>query len=134
MPGLSGAAIGQVSRSVTHLATAVQWYNQTLGLDHLFTFDRRAFFQCGGTRLMLTQMGEDPDAKSVLYFQVSDIDAQYQALRQRGVAFVNAPHMIHRHGNGMEEWMAFFKDLDGGILAIMSQRSAGQPQESVRVF
>src|ERR1700712_3358145 len=95
MPGLSGAAIGQVSRSVTDLAGAVRWYSQTLGLDHLFTSDRLAFFQCGGVRLMLTQMGENPDAKSILYFQVSDIDSEYHELGQRGVEFVNTPHMIH---------------------------------------
>ena len=28
---------------------------------------------------------------------------------------------VHRHGDGMEEWMAFFKDPDGRTLAIMSQ-------------
>jgi methylmalonyl-CoA/ethylmalonyl-CoA epimerase len=27
----------------------------------------------------------------------------------------------HRHEDGTEEWMAFFKDRDGNILEIMSQ-------------
>jgi hypothetical protein len=31
--------------------------------------------------------------------------------------------MIHRHESGVEEWMAFFEDLDGKILALMSQVS-----------
>jgi hypothetical protein len=35
--------------------------------------------------------------------------------------FQGAPHMIHRHENGVEEWMAFFEDQDGGVLAIMAQ-------------
>jgi hypothetical protein len=35
--------------------------------------------------------------------------------------FVNAPHMIHRHDNGAEEWMAFFKDDEDRPLAIMAQ-------------
>jgi hypothetical protein len=29
--------------------------------------------------------------------------------------------MIHRHDSGVEEWMAFFEDLDGQLLALMSQ-------------
>ena len=29
--------------------------------------------------------------------------------------------ILHRHENGVEEWMAFFDDVDGKPLAIMSQ-------------
>jgi hypothetical protein len=29
--------------------------------------------------------------------------------------------MIHRHESGVEEWMAFFEDVDGKALALMSQ-------------
>jgi hypothetical protein len=29
--------------------------------------------------------------------------------------------MIHRHEDGTDEWMAFFKDNDGRPLAIMAQ-------------
>jgi methylmalonyl-CoA/ethylmalonyl-CoA epimerase len=32
--------------------------------------------------------------------------------------------MIHRHEDGTEEWMAFFKDHDGRPLALMSQAKA----------
>ena len=42
-------------------------------------------------------------------------------LKSRGVKFTHAPHMIHRHADGMEEWMAFFEDPDGRPLAIMAQ-------------
>jgi hypothetical protein len=31
------------------------------------------------------------------------------------------PHMIHRHDDRTEEWMAFFKDNEGRPLGIMSQ-------------
>ena len=44
---------------------------------------------------------------------------------ERGVVFTGAPHMIHRHANGMEEWMAFFQDPDGKLLALMSQVDHG---------
>jgi hypothetical protein len=36
-------------------------------------------------------------------------------------ADVPHPHMIHRHDDGTEEWMAFFKDNDGRPLGVMSQ-------------
>lgn len=43
------------------------------------------------------------------------------AQKERGAEFISAPHMIHRHEDGTEEWMAFFKDPDGRPLAIMAQ-------------
>ena len=61
---------------------------------------------------------------SVLYFRVPDINAAYDELAERGVVFEGAPHMIFRHPDGTEEWMAFFPDPDGHLLAIMSQVNA----------
>jgi hypothetical protein len=37
------------------------------------------------------------------------------------VTFRGAPHLIHCHDSGVEEWMAFFDDLDGQPLALRSQ-------------
>jgi len=115
--------IGQISRHVSDIPRAVEWYKTALGLPHLFTFGDLAFFDCGGTRLYLTSRVEKGSGagQSVIYFQTPDIDASYTQLTERGVVFTGAPHMIHRHANGMEEWMAFFEDLDGQLLALMSQ-------------
>ena len=80
-----------------------------------------AFFDCDGTRLYLSTTDE-PGEPSVLYFRVADINAAYDnAAFARGIEFEGAPHLIHRHENGTEEWMAFFKDPDGHHLALMSQ-------------
>ncbi len=62
---------------------------------------------------------------SILYFRVPDIHTVAAALADRGVAFIDAPHVIHRHQDGTEEWMTFFKDPDGQPLALMSQAKAG---------
>ncbi len=43
-------SVGQVSRSVRDIAEAERWYRDTLGLTHLYTFGKLAFFDCGGTR------------------------------------------------------------------------------------
>jgi hypothetical protein len=45
----------------------------------------------------------------------------HESLKSRGVEFINAPHMIHRHADGTEEWLAMFKDPEGRPLGIMSQ-------------
>jgi DNA-binding CsgD family transcriptional regulator/predicted enzyme related to lactoylglutathione lyase len=113
--------IGQISRTVKDIVEAQQWYGKVLGLPHLYTFDRLAFFDCGGTRLMLTQNGEVSTGESVLYWRVENIVNAYETLKARGAEFISAPHMIHRHPDGTEEWMAFFKDPEGRALAIMSQ-------------
>jgi methylmalonyl-CoA/ethylmalonyl-CoA epimerase len=57
----------------------------------------------------------------VLYLRVADIAVAHDALKQRGAKFTHAPHMIHRHPDGTEEWMAFLVDPDDRPLAIMSQ-------------
>jgi len=44
-----------------------------------------------------------------------------RATAERGVECINVPHMIHRHEDGTEEWMAFFKDPEERPLALMSQ-------------
>lgn len=113
-------AVGQVSRSVADIGEAERWYRDVLGLSHLYTFDKLAFFDCGGTRLMLTEQETLQSAESILYFRVADINAAYAELGRRGAELVSAPHMIHRHGDGTEEWMAFFNDPDDRPLAIMA--------------
>jgi DNA-binding CsgD family transcriptional regulator/predicted enzyme related to lactoylglutathione lyase len=113
--------IGQISRTVKDIAKAEAWYGGVLGLKHLFTFPKLAFFDCGGTRLYLTAEKDEPTTESVLYFRVADIAAAHARLVERGVEFSGAPHMIHRHPDGTEEWMAFFQDPEGRPLALMSQ-------------
>lgn len=118
------ASIGQISRSTSDIERAKHWYGEVLGLKHLYTFGDLAFFDCGGTRLMLTKGDSPPAADSILYFRVPDIRQAHDELKARGVEFSHVPHMIHRHADGTEEWMAFFKDPEDRPLAIMSQAKA----------
>lgn len=116
-------AIGQISRQISDIDRAVKWYGETLGLPHLYTFGDLAFFDCGGTRLFLSasEEGRQAAGESVIYFQVDDINSAYGELRSRGVEFSGAPHMVHRHDDGVEEWFAFFPDPEGNLLALISQ-------------
>ncbi|MBL8299204.1 MAG: VOC family protein [Rhodanobacteraceae bacterium] len=112
-------AIGQISRSVTNVARAEAWYRDTLGLRHLYTFGKLCFFDCGGTRLFLSE-NESTPTETILYFRVEDIHVAQSRLAERGVEFLDAPHRIHQHADGSEEWMTFFKDPEGRPLALMS--------------
>jgi DNA-binding CsgD family transcriptional regulator len=114
-------AIGQISRSVSDIAASEKWYREVLRLPHLYTFGTLAFFDCGGTRLMLAQEKGGAQKESVLYLRVPDIAAAHAGLEKRGVKFTHAPHLIHKHPDGTEEWMGFFVDPDGRPLALMSQ-------------
>jgi len=116
----TSVAVGQVSRSVGDIRLAEAWYRDVLRLPHLFTTGTFAFFDCAGVRLYLFQAEAAPPAESILYFAVPDIRRAHDDLHARGVEFINAPHMVHRHADGTEEWMAFFKDPEGRPLALMS--------------
>jgi len=115
--------IGQIARTVTDIAAARGWYGDVLGLRHLYSFGNLAFYDCGGVRLFLSE-GEGTPSESILYFRVPDIRAAHEAMTARGVVFTHAPHMIHRHDDGTEEWMAFLSDNEGRPLAIMAQAKA----------
>jgi DNA-binding CsgD family transcriptional regulator len=113
-------AIAQIARSVQDIRRSEEWYKNVLGLPHLYTFDKLAFFDCGGTRLMLSQESAAVP-ESILYLRVGDIAGTYELLKSRGVEFINAPHMIHKHADGTEEWLCMFKDTEGRPLGLMAQ-------------
>ena len=119
-PILGTGGFHHVSIKTRDWDKTIEFYRDVLGLPHLYTFGTLAFFDCGGTRLMLSQEG-GASRESILYLRVEDIGASHEAMRMRGVNFTHAPHLIHRHADGTEEWMAFFADPDGRPLALMSQ-------------
>jgi DNA-binding CsgD family transcriptional regulator/catechol 2,3-dioxygenase-like lactoylglutathione lyase family enzyme len=119
-PGLE--SLGQVARSVGDVAVSEKWYREALGLPHLYTFGTLAFFDVGGTRLMLSQEKGGATKESILYLRTADIAAAHATLAARGVKFTHAPHLIYTHADGSEEWLAFFEDPDGRPLALMAQK------------
>jgi DNA-binding CsgD family transcriptional regulator len=117
---LAMGPIAQIARSVQDIKQAEAWYKNILGLPHLYTFGNLAFFDCNGTRLMLSQESAVVP-ESILYMRVGNIGAAYELLKSRGVEFINAPHMVHRHADGTEEWLSMLKDPEGRPLGIMAQ-------------
>jgi methylmalonyl-CoA/ethylmalonyl-CoA epimerase len=58
----------------------------------------------------------------VIYYVVPNIADAYSALTARGVVFEDKPHVVARLEN-VEIWMAFLKDPDGTLLALMCEVS-----------
>ncbi len=117
--------LGQVSLHIRDTDRATRFFEQSLGLRHLYTYGDLVFFDCAGVRLYLQRTTEEKwRPGSILYFRVADIDARYAELLEQGIAFESPPHLIHRHDSGVEEWMAFFSDGEGNTLALMAEVGA----------
>ena len=113
--------IGQIALTVSDLARARDFYQNTLGMKFLFDAGTLAFFQCGQIRLMLgTSEKDKPRGGTILYFKVDDIHATFAALKERGVEFVDTPHLIAKMPDH-DLWMVFLKDPDGNTLGVMCE-------------
>jgi methylmalonyl-CoA/ethylmalonyl-CoA epimerase len=113
--------IGQIALTVTGLDRAIAFYRDSLGMKFLFQVPGLGFFDCAGVRLMLTA-SEKPlqtDGYAV-YFKVPEVRAAYSALVERGVVFEGEPHLVARMPDH-DLWMAFFRDPDRNLLALMSE-------------
>src|SRR5918998_421288 len=119
-PELELTQIGQIAINVRDLERAVAFYRDTLGMRFLFQAPGGlAFFDVGGVRLMLG-VAEKPEFNhpaSILYYKVDDIDAAYLTLKERGVSFIDEPHLIAKLPSH-ELWMTFFRDSEENVLAL----------------
>ena len=115
------ARIGQIAVTVGNLERAVVFYRDTLGMALLFQVPNMAFFDCGGVRLMLS-LAEKPGEvfSSVIYYKVDQIQQAYEVLSSRGVEFEAKPHLIAKMPDH-DLWMAFFRDPDRNLLALMCE-------------
>lgn len=121
--GFSISTVGQVAINVRDLKTATAFYRDTLGLRLLFEVgDKMAFFQCGDVRLMLVvpDKPEFDHPSSIIYYKVNDIQAAHEALVSRSVRFDGAPHRIAQMPTH-DLWMAFLRDTEDNVLALMSE-------------
>lgn len=123
-PGFALGEIGQIALTVSDLDKAVTFYRDALGLKHLFNAPPgMAFFAVGTVRLMLG-FPEKPDSERfgcALYFKVADIESARDGLAARGVGFEVEPHRLARMPDH-ELWMAFFRDPDRNLLALMCEK------------
>lgn len=118
--------VAQVALTVSDIEASTAFYRDILGLKHQFSAPNMAFFDCGNLRLLLglAEGAVPAPAGSVHYFRVSDIDAAYASLAASEVRLEGPPNCEHRTGE-YELWLAFFRDPDGNMLALMEERAAG---------
>ena len=113
--------IGQIALTVRDLARAKNFYQNTLGMSFLFDAGTMAFFQCGAIRLMIGLSEEAvPIGGTILYFRVADIQKVHDVLKEKGVHFVQPPHLVARMPDH-ELWIGFLKDPEGNTLGLMSE-------------
>ena len=91
--------IGQIARTVGSVERSQDWYQNVLGLAHLYTFGELAFFDCGGVRLALMQKNPVSD-ESIVYLRTDNIRAAHERLKSLGVEFISAP----AHGSSACGW------------------------------
>jgi methylmalonyl-CoA/ethylmalonyl-CoA epimerase len=115
--------LAQVAIPVHDLARAKAFYGERLGLAHLFDAPPGlSFFQCGETRLMLSQPeGPETAAASILYYAVPDSAEAQAALSDEGTVFESDAHRIAQVG-GRDIWLAVCRDSEGNLLGLMSEQ------------
>ena len=127
MQTLALSTIGQIALSVRDVERSTAFYRDMLGMRFLFgAGPHLAFFDCDGVRLMVTKPEEKEFERpgSVLYFKVKDIKGAYEGFKERGVEFIDAPHLIAPMPDH-DLWMTFFRDPDGNTLALMGEMPKG---------
>lgn len=128
--GIEG--IQQVALTSTDLDEAQTFYEDGLGLRMIARFvpPGLLFFDVGGVRLSIQQVDAPHSTDAVLYLRVADIDAASIALKERGIQFEREAELVYRDTDGQfgmageEEWMAFFRDPDGHLLAFVCRKKS----------
>ena len=114
--------IGQIAVPVADIERSIAFYRDVLGMRFLFQAPPGlGFFDCGGVRLMLDAPAKQYAGQgSVIYYKVTELQATFEELSAKGVIFEAKPHLIARMPDH-ELWMAFFRDPDKNLLALMSE-------------
>ena len=114
-------SVGQIAITVRDMTRAVAFYRDVVGLPYLFEAGGMAFFDCAGIRVMLSVEERHESAySSIVYYKTDDIEACAAAMRERGAHFESPPRMIAKMPDH-DLWMAFFRDSEGNLLALMSE-------------
>jgi len=115
--------VGQIALPVADPDRSQAFYGELLGLPLLYRYGPLVFFATGNLRLMLSGGEPKPPAPGggCIYFRVADLAAAHADVQSRGVAFEDGPKLIATMPDH-ELWMAFFRDPDGHLLALMHEK------------
>lgn len=115
--------IGQISINVKDINRAYSFYQEKLGFSASLETPTMIFMNCGEITLMLSIPEKEEFAlgSSTIYFEVMDIESYYELYSNNDVKFLDVPHLVADMGSH-ELWMVFFKDTEGNLLALMSNK------------
>jgi methylmalonyl-CoA/ethylmalonyl-CoA epimerase len=122
--------IGQIALTVGNLEEARAFYRDVVGMKFLFDAGTMAFFQCGTVRLLIGTGDQQAGTNgTILYFRVPDIHSTCAALQDKGVVFMQEPHLVARM-KSHDLWLAFLKDPAGNTLGLMSELTRTAERET----
>jgi catechol 2,3-dioxygenase-like lactoylglutathione lyase family enzyme len=112
--------IGVVMLGTKDLARSLKFYRDTLGMAVQSESPNFAFLNAGGVTLALASplaaAAEHMVGATEVVFSVDSVQAAYEELKRRGVAFVNEPRVV-----APPMWAVNFKDPDGHGLSLFGQ-------------
>lgn len=120
-PVLSYLGLQQLALTCTDLDRSIAFYRDKLGLPLLFVSNGMAFFDLGGTRLMIAADPARPNLPrptSVVYFDAPDFERALGRLRASGIPLTGEVEAV-QHTNRGDLKLQQFEDPDGNMLAIM---------------
>ena len=115
--------IGQIAIPVSDLDKSIAFYQDVLGMEFLFKAPPGlGFFNCNGIRLLLDAPAKNNSSQysSIIYYKVPEIQTAYNTLSDRGIMFEEKPNLVAKMPDH-DLWMAFFRDPDNNILALMCE-------------
>lgn len=118
------STICQIAITVSDVEKALAFYRDALGLDFLFSAGPElAFLNADGVRIMLStpQGAGTIGGNSILYFNVSDIEAVHSSLVARGAQNERAPQLAAKMPDH-ELWTGFLRDPDGNLVGLMEEK------------
>ena len=116
--------IGQLAITVKNVQESLNFYQNILGLEFLFSpSDDLAFLRCGVTRIMLsTPQGAGEIGKnSIPYFKTSDLTSFFEDVIKKGASEERAPQLAAKMP-AHELWVGFIKDPDGNLIGLMEEK------------
>ena len=124
MDAVRPTRIAQIAIAIRDLERAKSFYRDKLGLRWLFDAPPGlSFFQCGDTRMMLSQPeGPETSGNSILYYAVADAAEAERSLAAAGVKFEEGARKIATVG-GKDIWLAIARDSEGNLLGLMSEQA-----------
>ena len=119
-------ATAHATIAVSDLDRAKKFYEETLGLKKIDERSDGVRYQTGNTWFLVYPSSFAGTAKSTyMSFEVADVEKAVKELRDRGVTFEEYDMPGLKTVNGIADIQgvkgAWFKDLDGNILAVGEQ-------------